>query len=421
MLAKNFSRIAARSMRAWPDRPRLRTIALVSLMLIGPAAEAGAIMRDASKAPPPASAPPDVSANPIALLRAGRFAELDARMSAVQADWRRGRIDDYALLVAFRPFGDDDPALAPQYDAWVRAFPKSYVARLTQGQYEVNVGRRERGEELAAKTPSGRFESMDAANARATKALRASIALDERPLLSYSLLMDMTRHHGDEDYARSLLNAGLRLDPHDYILRLRYMSTLETRWGGSIRAMQSFLSECRSAKLEDAKLKTLEAMVERDRGWVADNAGNIEEAQRHDLAAVELAGDGRFLNNLTYSGLFETAGYDEERLKHIERAAALFARSVAIRPDSGWAWGHLGFCQTKLGLTTESAQAYRRGAELGDPYAQNEWGKLLWFGIAPVKVDRAAAIPWFEKAASSVLPDAVNNLARGRKLLTTQN
>src|SRR6202012_3574337 len=110
----------------------------------------------------------------------------------------------------------------------------------------------------------------------ATQALRASLALDERPLLSYSLLIDLTRHHGDEDYARRLLDAGLRLDPHGYILRLRYMTTLETRWGGSVRAMQSFLAECRAAKLDDAKLRTLEAMVERDRGWVADNARSEE-------------------------------------------------------------------------------------------------------------------------------------------------
>lgn len=420
MLMK-FRRIASRSTRGWRDRiGRLCAIALASLILIGHAGEAGATTRDAPKTLPPAPATADASANPIELLRAGRFAELDARMSAVQADWRRGRIDDLALLAAFRPFGDEDPALAARYDAWVKAFPKSYVAHLTQGEYEVHVGREARGGEFAASTPSSRFAAMDAANTRATRALRASLALDERPLLSYSLLIDLTRHHGDEDDARRLLDAGLRLDPHGYILRLRYMTTLETRWGGSVRAMQSFLAECRSAKLEDAKLRTLEAMVERDRGWVADNAGNLEEAERHDLAAVELAGDGRFLDKPTYSTLFDRAGFDEERLKRLDRAVVLFVRSTAVLPDSGWAWGHLGFCRARLGLATESAQAYRRGAEVGDPFSQNEWGKLLWFGIAPVKADRAAAVPWFEKAAASGLPDAVNNLAWARKLLASQ-
>ena len=412
--------IAPRPVRALPDRiGRLCCHALALLALIGLHGEAAAITQAATR-PPSAATTGDESADPIALLRAGRFAELDARMSAVQADWRRGRIDDLALLAAFRPFGDGDPALAAQYDAWVKAFPKSYVAHLTQGEYEVHVGREARGGGFAASTPSSHFRAMDAANTRATQALRASLALDERPLLSYSLLIDMTRHHGDEDYARTLLDAGLRLDPHGYILRLRYMTTLETRWGGSVREMQSFLAECRSAKLEEAKLRTLEAMVERDRAWVADSAGKLEEAERHDLAAIELAGDGRYLDKAAYSGLFDTAGYEEERLKRLDRAAALFVRSTAVLPESGWAWRHLGYCQAKLGLAAESAQAYHRGAELGDSYSQNEWGKLLWFGVAPVKADRAAAIPWFEKAAAGGLADAVNNLAWARKLLAAQ-
>ena len=181
---------------------------------------------------------------------------------------------------------------------------------------------------------------------RATRALRASLPLDDRPLLSYSLLIDLTRHHGDEDYARRLLDAGLRLDPHGYILRLRYMTTLETRWGGSVRAM--------------------------------------------------------------------------ERLKRLERASALYLRAIAVLPEFGWAWGHLGYCQAKLGFAAESAQAYRRGAELGDPCAQDEWGKALWYGVAPVKADRAAAIPWFEKSAASGLADAVNNLMWARKQLPAQ-
>ena len=415
-----FRGVVSRSMRDLPDRiGRLCRAALASLVLAGLAGQAGAVTRDAPKPSASAPATADASETPIALLRAARFAELDARMSAVQADWRRGRIDELALLDAFRPFGDADPALAAQYDAWVHAFPKSYVAHLAQGEYEVHVGREARGGDLAVKTPSKRFDAMDAANVRATRALRASLALDERPLLSYSLLMDLTRHHGDEDDARSLLDAGLRLDPHGYILRLRYMTTLETRWGGSTRAMQSFLAECRVAKLDDAKLRTLEALVERDRGWVAGDAGDIEGAVRHDLAAIDLAGDGRFLDKATHSSLLKTAAYEEERMKRLDRASALYTQALAVLPEDGWAWGHLGYCQAKLGLAAESAQAFRRGADLGDPYAQNEWGKVLWFGVAPVKADRPAALPWFEKSAASALPDAVNNLAWARKLLAS--
>jgi hypothetical protein len=335
----------------------------------------------------------------------------------VQSDYRRGRIDELALLAAFRPFGDADPALSAPYDAWVKAYPKSYVARLTQGEYEVHVARVARGGAYAAATSPEKMAAMDAANERATRALRASLALDERPLLSYFLLIDLTRHHGDDDYARTLLDAGLKLDPHGYILRLRYMTTLESRWGGGVGEMRTFLSESRAAGLDAAKLKTLEALIERDAGWVADNARDLEGADRHALAAIDLAGDGRFLDKATQSSLFGEAAWDEERLKRLDRARALYVRDVAVLPQDGWAWGHLGYCQAKLGLAADSAASYRRGAELGDPYAENEWGKALWFGVAPVKADRAAAIPWFEKSAGTGMPEAINNLMWARKQL----
>ncbi len=392
-----------------------RRIALASLLLlsIAVAAQAAAIALPA----PNTSAIADASADPVTLLREAHFAELDARMSAVQADYRRGRIDELALLAAFRPFGDADPALAAPYDAWVKAYPKSYVAHLAQGEYEVHVARVARGGAYAAMTSAAQMAAMDAANQRATRALRASLALDERPILSYSLLIDLTRHHGDDDYARKLLDAGLKLDAHGYILRLRYMTTLESRWGGSVREMRDFLSECRAAGLDVAKLKTLEALIERDAGWVADSARDLESADRHALAAIDLAGDGRFLGKATQSSLLGEAAWDEERLKRLDRARALYVRDVAVLLENGWAWGHLGYCQAKLGLAADSAASYRRGAELGDPYAENEWGKALWFGVAPVKADRAAAIPGFEKSAATGLPEAVTNLMWARKQL----
>ena len=60
-------------------------------------------------------------------------------------------------------------------------------------------------------------------------------------------------------------------------------------------------------------------------------------------------------------------------------------------------------------------RSYKRGTELGDPYAQGEWAKALWYGVAPVAQDRAAAMPWFEKAAAGGDAEAVKNLYWARK------
>jgi len=355
----------------------------------------------------------DVSSK--ALLKARRFAELDARMSAVQSEWKKGHIDERELKDSFAPFFDPDPTLAPLYEAWIKAMPKSYVARLAQGDFEVVRGREARGGKYADETSESQFRGLNAANARGRKALHASLLLDDRPLLSYYMLIDLARYDHEDD-ARSLLDKGLKLDPHGYILRLRYMSTLETRWGGSLREMKAFLRECGGAGLEEPKMRTLEAMVEDDAAWVArELMHDLAEAARHEGAAIELAGDGHLLFGGCFSCMLRMAGWDEERMKHLERASVFYERAIAESANNGWAWGHLGYCQAKLGQAEKSANAYRRGAELGDPYAQDEWAKALWYGVAPVAQDRAAAMPWFEKAAAGGDAEAVKNLYWARK------
>ena len=350
-----------------------------------------------------------------ALLKARRFAELDAHMSAVQSEWKKGHIDERKLADSFGLFFDPDPALAPLYEAWIKAMPKSYAARLAQGDFEVVRGREARGEKYAAETSESQFRGLNEANERARKALHASLSLDDRPLLSYYMLIDLTRYDHEDD-PRSLLDKGLKLDPHGYLLRRRYMSTLETRWGGSVSEMKGFLRECRGAGLEEPKVRALEAMVEDDEAWVArERKHDLAEAARHEEAAIELAGDGNLLRGECFSCMLQMAGWDEERMKHLERASIFYERAIAESVDKGWAWGHLGYCQSKLGQTEKGTHSYRRGAELGDPYAQNEWAKVLWFGVAPVAQDRAAAMPWFEKAAAGGDADAVKNLYWARK------
>jgi tetratricopeptide (TPR) repeat protein len=286
-----------------------------------------------------------------ALLKARHFAELDARMSAVQSEWKKGHIDERELKESFGPFFDPDPALAPLYEAWIKAMPKSYVARLAQGDFEVVRGRAARGGKYAAETSENQFRGLNEANERARKALHASLSLDDRPLLSYYMLIDLTRHD-HEDAPRSLLDKGLKLDPHGYLLRRRYMSTLETRWGGSVSEMKAFLLECRGAGLEEPKMRALEAMVEDDEAWVArERSNDLAEAARHEVAAIELAGDGHLLVGECFSCMLQMAGWDEERMKHLERASVFYERAIAESADDGWAWGHLGYCQSRLGQT----------------------------------------------------------------------
>ncbi len=77
------------------------------------------------------AAPLDASA----LLRQGKFQELDSEFSTVQRRFERGEITGDEARNAFRAFYPVDSDLAAKYNQWVTSFPRSYVARLARAIY----------------------------------------------------------------------------------------------------------------------------------------------------------------------------------------------------------------------------------------------------------------------------------------------
>jgi hypothetical protein len=78
----------------------------------------------------PASSSASLRSDPIGLLKAGKYAELDARMNGIQAAYEHGKTDDVAVLNAFRAFYVPDPSLEPYYVIWIKRYPNSYAAHL---------------------------------------------------------------------------------------------------------------------------------------------------------------------------------------------------------------------------------------------------------------------------------------------------
>jgi hypothetical protein len=112
-------------------------------------------------------------------------------------------------------------------------FPKSYVARLARGIYYTFVGDTLRGKQLRDETPSDRLNVADTALEHAQADLQASVALDPKPLLSYTHAMTITREQRRLDGSRRLLDRAILADADNYIARAKYMTVIETRWGGN--------------------------------------------------------------------------------------------------------------------------------------------------------------------------------------------
>ena len=125
------------------------------------------------------------------LLRNSDFQRLEQYFSGMQSRFRSGRASAEELRNAFRAFYPTDRSLAPQYDAWVNKYPKSYAARVARGIYYKKVGYEERGGKYISETSEGQIAKMDQAMRNAIGDFGASIKLDPKPFLSYFHMIDI--------------------------------------------------------------------------------------------------------------------------------------------------------------------------------------------------------------------------------------
>jgi tetratricopeptide (TPR) repeat protein len=351
-------------------------------------------------------APPLTQQETRKLLDAGRFESLDAHFSAVQADYESGASNDEDLRAAFRVFYDPDPALASPYDQWTSRFPKSYVALLVRGLYYARVGESARGEHSAEDTP--RRNEMQVAFDKAMRDLDASLPLTLKPLLSYSYEMIVSSTHQDVKENRRLLDRAIEVDPKNFIVRVRYMTSIETRWGGDQALMKAFLDECRRANLSDNQLRQLESIVAEDEGWIhfyIDRDYAAAEAAYRRSAAL---GGDKMLPILT-DAMMRQSKYRE--------VIEPLTEELSERPGDPGILDNRGEAYWKSGKPREAIADWTASAAAGSAYAQNELGILNMTGVPGVlNPDINAGINLFRQSAAQGNSLGQQNLQRALSL-----
>jgi Domain of unknown function (DUF4034) len=214
--------------------------------------------------------PPAPSNSPSSvLLRTEQYQELDRRYSAVQVEFENNKISGDDLRAQFRDFYATDPDLAAKLDGWVARYPASYVARVARGIYYKKVGFEARGTAYIRETSQSQIDGMNAAFEKAVADLRVSLNMNPKPFLSYFHLLDIGNAVGAKEELRAIYDRASSLDPSSYAIRLKYMTTLQTRWGGSLEEMQNFYAECQRASLTDAQNKELQGLLAQEKAWLA--------------------------------------------------------------------------------------------------------------------------------------------------------
>ena len=194
---------------------------------------------------------------------------LEQQFSGLQGQFEAGKMSGDDLRAAFRDFYATDPDLAPKFDSWVAKFPSSYVARVARAIYYKKVGFESRGTAYIQDTSQSQIDGMSAAFEKAVADLRLSETMSPKPFLTYFHLLDIGNAAGAKEQLRGIYDQASRLDPASYAIRLKYMNTLQTRWGGSLEEMQGFYEECIRSGLTDAQKQELQGMLATEKMWLA--------------------------------------------------------------------------------------------------------------------------------------------------------
>ena len=81
--------------------------------------------------------------------------------------------------------------------------------------------------------------------------LELSTHLTAKPYVSWFIMLGIAQDEGTLDEKLYILDQAVRLDSVAELVRVRYMTTLKPRWGGSLPQMEAFISRSRREGMPD--------------------------------------------------------------------------------------------------------------------------------------------------------------------------
>jgi hypothetical protein len=184
--------------------------------------------------------------------------------------------------------------------------------------------------------------------------------------------MTVTREQGNLDESRRLPDRAVVADADNYIARAKYMTVIETRWGGSQAMMQDFLQERGKTRLSKVQMHQLESVIAEDQGWIHQFLDRDYAAAELDYRrSADLGGDKQLANLADV--LFKQKKYTAAIEPIIER--------LASNPHDLDLLATRGFAYMQSGKPREGLSDLASAANGGSAYAQSELGRMCMFGI----------------------------------------
>ena len=358
-------------------------------------------------------ADPSPDTEPLRWLKSGDYAAIDRYYTALQRQFERGGLTDSQLYGEFRKLYHDDPANGPYFDQWVQHYPSSYAARVAQGTYYYRMAWAVRGDAFVQQTSPLRLYLMDLYLGNATDILQRSLLLSPRPYLSSLYLLNIAMMHGTPEEARHWLDLGTSLDPDASLVRLRYMVTLQPRWGGSLEKMGAYVADCEREGVAAQTLARLKWNLVQEEIYATARTASVD--RRIDLfneLALEARAAGADPPPMALAGLARIY-WDQHRRAEADR---LLSQIDVSKVEDAWVLEQMGYVYVKEQRMAEGWNVLLKSAQLGDAWSQFVVGKTLINGCVDIHMapNRAAGLRWITRAAKQGFGEAVTYLARAQ-------
>ena len=391
--------------------------------------------------PPKRAALDPVHRQLIALLEQRDFAGLERLLGGLQRAFEEDAGASRPLELAYFAFDRVPRSAQGALDEWVDKHPVSYTALVARGCFYYFQGLAARGTKFLAETPEENLRTMGFFLGKSRADLERSLALTAKPYLSHLTMMSIERVAGSRQRQRAHYAQALKLAPQSVELRLAHMTSLEPRWGGSLREMEALVREAR-AQLQDAKaadrlaaripayrgdelqrkedyaaaLEQFDAAIALDpgagtlceRAYVLSKLKRDAEAFADVKLALSKVRDHRYCLSQALPLASRTADAQE--------AIAMLSHVIEADPRSNHAFDQRGWRYQQAGRMELAFQDYLASARLGDGWGQLMAGKSLWAGRG-VKENREEALEWLRKAAAQGHPDAKLSLKQALEQL----
>jgi hypothetical protein len=267
---------------------------------------------------------PLVSISLIELIKNSEFKKLTSMLDGYHAQLEDDIANDMFLYKAYRSFTIEDEKLLQQIMLWKKSQPENPQPLLAEAFYYYGKAWRTRGTKRISLTPEKDIREMKVLLSHSKKLLEKSFFDQSYKLIASALLIDVIRPIADDSAVEQVYENALLKFKASYLLRYRFLISLQPRWGGNYRATQNIIDESQNYSDTNKQLILL-------KGYLFEEAGDILAIDGFHQDAGDFYTYGlKFGKN---PSLLWKKGKSEYRQKNYSSALSYFNQAIELNSN----------------------------------------------------------------------------------------